>query len=236
MVCGNGEADRYLEASLKEFKRLCDDAVIATNNADQKTKDLIKRYKFWQYEDNREWGIHQPSIKTDLLDKVAKLRPDWIIALDSDEVFAPEFTREVAEEYALKGEVAWYFAVVNLYNDIEHFAHDVGIQRFWNIRFFQFLPQFGLEYQKTSLHCGLAPPFAYSKGWYAPFYLEHYGLMKKEDRLKKAERYKKYDPKARFKSRVYYDDLVKDLTPRLFNRQALLEKLRNSPECQPRKV
>ena len=28
LVCGQGEADRYLEDTLKEFKRLCDDVVI----------------------------------------------------------------------------------------------------------------------------------------------------------------------------------------------------------------
>lgn len=236
MVCGPGEADRYLEASLKEMKRLCDDAIIATNNADKKTIKLIEKYGFWHYEDNREWGIHQPSIKTTLLEKVGRLNPDWIIAIDSDEVFAPEFTREEAERLANTKEVAYYFMVVNLYNDPEHFAHDVGIQRFWNIRFFRYLPEFGLTYQKTNLHCGLAPPFAYHNGWHAPFYLEHYGLMKPEDRRRKAERYKKYDPTAKFKSRVYYDDLEKDLKPRLFNRAALLEKLKNSPECQPRKI
>lgn len=235
MVVGNGEADRYLEASLKEFKRLCDDAIIATNNADPKTKNLIKKYKFWQYEDNREWGIHQPSIKTSLLERAGKLRPDWIIGLDSDEVFCPEFTREEAEKLTQSEEIAWYFMIVNLYNDREHFAHDVGIQRFWNIRFYKYLPEKGLEFQKKRLHCGLAPPIAYKYGWHAPFYVEHYGLMKKEDRMRKIDRYNQYDPNAKFKGKEYYEDLGKDLQPRVFDRATLLEQLKNSPDTQTRK-
>lgn len=229
-----GPNEKYLKSTLDEFKRLCDDTIICTNNADEETKALIKSYGFWTYEDPREWGKEQPLIKTDLLARVAKLRPDWIIALDADEVFAPEFTRERAEYFAGKDEVAWYFIIVNLYNDKEHFAHSSGIQRFWNIRFFRFLPKLGLVYQKKNLHCGLAPPFAYAYGWHAPYYIEHYGLMTKEDRLRKAERYKKYDPTARFKDRIYYDELEKDLKMIPFDKQGLLNKLAASTDCKPR--
>lgn len=232
MITGS-EAERYLENSLKELKRLCDDAVIATNNADRKTIALIEKYGFWHYEDNREWGLYQPDIKTDLLKRVAKLKPDWIIALDADEVFAPEFTRAEAERLAGMKEIAYYFLVVNLYNDKDHFAHDTGIQRFWNIRFFKYLSD-NVQYQKKRLHCGLAPPIFYHKGWHAPYYLEHYGLMTKEDRLRKAERYNKYDPNATMKGREYYDDLVRDLKPIEFDRKSLLEKLKNSTETKPR--
>ena len=46
-VAGNGEADRYMRATMEEFKRLCDDVIIATCNADQKTIKLIEEYGFW---------------------------------------------------------------------------------------------------------------------------------------------------------------------------------------------
>lgn len=236
MVCGPGEADRYLKASLDEFKRLCDDAVIVGNNTDEKTEKLIKSYGYWFYRDDREWGLHQPNIKTDLLKKVGGLNPDWIIALDSDEIFASEFTREEAEKLVATKEIAYYFMIVNLYNDKDHFAHDTGIQRFWNIRFYKYLPQFGLEFQNKRVHCGLAPPMAYKYGWHAPFYVEHYGLMKTEDRQRKAERYAKYDPSAIFKGKEYYNDLTRDLEPREFDRQKLLNQLREIPDTQPRKT
>lgn len=235
-VCGAGEADRYMRATLEEFKRLCDDVIIATCNATQKEKDLLDEYGFKHYEDNREWGKEQPNIKTDLLTKAGELQPDWIVALDMDEVFAPEFTRSEAERLGSGDEIAWYFLVVNLYNDREHFAHDIGIQRFWNIRFFKFLPEHGLQYQRKNLHCGLAPPIAYKYGWHAPYYLEHFGLMKKEDRQRKIERYAKYDPKALFKNRVYYDDLAKDLRAFPFDREGLLKKLAAAVDTQPRQL
>ncbi len=235
-ICVCGPNEKYLEATLKEFKRLCDDTIIATNNADKETIKLIKKYGFQTYEDNREWGIHQPSIKTELLTRAGELAPDWIIALDSDELFCPSFTRERAEKMGEVGEIAYNFLVVNLYNDERHFAHSSGIQRFWNIRYFKYLPEYGLQYQRKSLHCGLAPPIAYKYGWHAPFYLLHYGLMLKEDRDRKVERYKKYDPNKKFKGGAYYAELGQELPMREFNSEALLKKLQSSKETQPRQI
>jgi hypothetical protein len=230
MVCGPNE--KYLDTTLKEFKRLCDDVIVATNNIDEDSLKLIESYRFNHYEDNREWGNFQPNIKTDLLNKAGELRPDWIIALDADEVFAPEFTREEAERLASLNEIAYYFLIVNLYNDKEHFAHSSGIQRFWNIRFYKYLPEFGLQFQRKKLHCGLAPPIAYKYGWHAPYYVEHYGLMDKEDRIRKHVRYQKYDPQRKFKSGQYYDELIEDLREIPFDRIGLLNKLKESPETQ----
>lgn len=229
-----GPNEKYLENTLKEFKRLCDDVIIATNHADEKTIALLDSYGFRHYEDNREWGIDQPNIKTDLLTKAGELNPDWIVALDADEVFAPEFTREEAERLASSDEIAYYFMVVNLYNDRDHFAHDTGIQRFWNIRFYKYLPEFGLQFQRKNVHCGLAPPIAYKYGWHAPYYLEHYGLMLKQDRDRKVKRYQQYDPTKRFKAGDYYDQLAQELRAIPFDREGLLRKLKESRECQKR--
>lgn len=235
MVCGPNE--KYLDRSLKEFKRLCDDAIIATNNADAKTIKTIKKYGFKTYADNREWGTEQPNIKTSLLTRAGReLTPDWIIALDADEVFCPSFTRERAEALTESEEIAWHFLVVNLYNNEQHFAHSAGIQRFWNIRFYKYLPEYGLQFQRKALHCGLAPPIAYKYGWYAPYYLLHYGLMHVKDRLRKVERYQKYDPTKKYKAGAYYDELSQELPMRKFDPEGLLKKLKESPECKPRKT
>lgn len=231
-----GPNEKYLEGTLKEFKRLCDDVIIATNNADEATIELINEYNFHHYEDNREWGVHQPDIKTGLLTRSGELGADWIIALDSDERFAPEFTREEAEKLAQREEIAYYFLVVNLYNNEQHFAHDKGIQRFWNIRFYKYMPEYGLQFLKKNLHCGLGPPITYKYGWHAPFYLLHYGLMDKEDRMRKMQRYQQYDPEKKFKGGEYYNDLERELKMLPFDPQGLLRKLQESPETQTRKT
>lgn len=235
-VFGKDESQRYARHTLEEFKRLCDETIIATNFASEDDIKLIEEYGFTHYEDNREWGKKQPDIKTTLLEHGSKLNPDWIVALDMDEQFAPEVTRQTLEDLALTGEIGWNFMIVNLYNDEKHFANSTGIKRFWNIRYYKYMPELGLKFQEKRLHCGIAPPYAYRFGWHAPYYILHRGLMKAEDRQRKSERYAIYDPNARFITKDYYDDLKKELKTIIFNPNKLLKDLSEAPECQKRKV
>lgn len=194
MVCGPGEADRYLEGSLKEFARLCDDAMIVCNNTTKKEEELIESYGFSWYRDDREWGLHQPDIKTDLLARIGQeMNPDWILPLDADEQYGTIFTREELERLASTNALAFYFYIVNLWNDEEHYRRNIS---FWNIRAYKYEPARGLRFLKRNVHCGLAPPFAYRYGRYAPHLVRHYGLMAGSDRAKKVERYAKYDKNA----------------------------------------
>lgn len=220
-VIGKGEADRYLKHTLDTFKRLTDDVVIALNDTDEKTENMVKEYGFWAYRDDREWGKYQPQIKTDLLKKVAKLKPDWVLPLDSDEIFDSSITRERLEGLTHKSR-SCYFYVTNLWNDENHYSQDLS---FWNIRFFRFLPELGLEYLHKPLHCGLAPPWAYHMGNYVPHLLIHYGLMKREDRMRKVQRYNQYDPNAKYKGREYYDALESDAAGSEFVEKEVLEKV-----------
>lgn len=218
LVCGPNE--KYLKGTLDTFKKLTDDVVIATNNADQETKRLISKYGFWQYEDNREWGIHQPSIKTDLLQKIGKLNPGVVVALDADERFDSSYTRELVERYA--EHKACYFYIVNHWNDPEHHRKSLG---FWNIRQFNWSPEYDNRYIRKNLHCGLGPPWAYHYGSYVPHFIHHYGLMEAEARKRKVERYEKYDPTAKWKDRAYYEALKTETIGSSFNEQEMLAKL-----------
>lgn len=221
MVCGPGEADRYLQASLDEFSRLCDDAVICLNNADEKTKAMVKASGFWWYESDREWGKYQPYIKTELLAKIWKLKPDIILPLDADEVYDQGFTREQAEKWGSQYP-GCYFRIIDLWDEPTRHRESMS---FWNIRMFSGRRDLGHEYVKKNLHCGLAPGWAYQYGAYVPFMVKHYGLMKREDRMRKVERYKKYDPDAIFKDKSYYDALAEEATGSYFDEEQYHNKL-----------
>lgn len=223
MVCGPGETNRYLERPLGCFKRFCDDAVIVLNGEDPKRDRLIKSYGFWAYRDDREWGIHQPHIKTDLIKKIGKLKPDWIIPLDADEEFDSILTREEFEKMA-EEKRGCYFYVVNHWGDKNHYHRGLS---FWNIRYFKYMPSLGLQYMKKPLHCGLAPPYAYFYGTYVPHLIRHYGLMKKEERNRKVERYNLYDPRMEHKSPIYYEAIAGEAKPATFDEEAVLNKIRN---------
>lgn len=222
MVVGPNEADRWLEPVLEQRKQLVDDMVIVGNNTDEKTEKLIKKFNYWFYRDDREWGINQPRIKDDLLAKVARLNPNWVLPSDADEIYDKRLNREEVEKLMSVNYAAYYFAIVNLWNDEEHYRHDLS---FWNVRMFRYMPQYGLTFSRKNVHCGLAPPFAYKWGANAPFIVKHYGLMRPEDREKKVKRYEKYDPKAVFKGREYYDKLKDERYIAPFNEDSFGAKI-----------
>lgn len=223
MVVGAGEADRWLEDSLKEFKRLVDDAVIVTCNATQKEKDLITSYGYWTYEDNREWGKYQPDIKTDLLRKIIGLRPEAILVLDADETVPTLDRREL--ESLIKNRQSCYLYVVNLWDDEKHYAEGLS---FWNVRLYK-TPSLGnIQFLRKPVHCGNAPPYYYAispRDSYVPHILLHRGLMLPADRQRKVDRYNTYDPYARHKSRIYYDALSSTDSPQPYSQEEVLKKV-----------
>lgn len=225
LVCGPGEADRYLRETLEDFKRLTDDVVVALCNAGPKEKAMVREYDFRSYEDNREWGKQQPYIKTDLVRRIHMLEPDYIVVMDADETM-PSMTREKLEEYA-KTRDALQLYVVNLWNDEEHYSRTLS---FWNVRAYRSDPSKGVQFLKKPVHCGNAPPYFYSlppKLTYVPEILLHKGLMDPKARERKAERYKTYDPQAIHKGREYYDSLELKGTATIYSQAAVLAKLKN---------
>ncbi|MEK9695471.1 MAG: hypothetical protein VW270_06875 [Candidatus Poseidoniales archaeon] len=217
-ICGPNEASRYLRATLEEFKRLCDTTIILCNNCGDEEKAMIAEYGFKTVNDTREWGKLQWAIKEDFIKThVAKLKPDICIALDMDEVFDPTFTKEKATALLKEDFEAFYFYIINLWDDGYN-----PERNFWNIRAWKWKPEYGFEFPHKNVHCGLAPEWVWSRAYYTPYVLLHYGLQKKTDRLKKVERYKKYDPNARCISEQYYQSIASEVKATPFD----LDKIR----------
>lgn len=223
LVCGPGEADKHLRETLGEFKRLCDDVVVVTCNAGEAEKKLIHEYGFWQYEDNREWGRAQPDIKTDLLRRILRLRPDWILVLDADESL-PTLVRSSLERLTVDRE-SCYFYVVNLWNDTQHYARALS---FWNVRFYKADESKGVQFLRKPVHCGNAPPYFYNqpaRHSYVPHILLHKGLMDATERQKRHERYAIFDPRAVHKGREYYDALIAQGSGSEYNQEQVVAKI-----------
>lgn len=207
-VCGPNEP--YLETTLKEFQRLCDVTIICLNNAGKEEIDLIKQYGFKTVEDTREWGKLQWKIKEDFVtNHVSKLKPDLCVCLDMDERFDKNLTKEKLYELYKNPFEAFYFYIINLWDD--GYAPN---RSFWNIRAWKWRHDFGTLWPRKPLHCGLAPEWTWSRAYYSPYILVHYGLKDAERRRKKSERYDIYDPKAKFMSKEYYNAL--NSTPNVY--------------------
>jgi hypothetical protein len=224
MILGYGIAgpnEKYLEATLKEFQRLCDKVIIVSNDNNQ--HDLIKSYGFEIQEDNREWGKFQNRIKEDFLKRVIpKLKPDACICLDMDEVIDENFTKDNIYELIDRNVPAGYFHLINLWNDKDHYNPNLS---FWNIRYWKPNFNYSLDVAPQPLHCGLFPKIYWTLGVRLPHIIKHYGLIEKEARDKKIRRYDKYDPKAQYKGKQYYDELASGYNGEVFDEHETKQKV-----------
>lgn len=223
LVCGPGEADRYLEETLEEFNRICDDVVVCLCNAGRKEREMVRSYDFRSYDDDREWGTHQYRIKTDLLRRIQLLKPDYILALDADET-VPTLDRETIEKLAHDRRAMQLF-VVNLWNDEKHYDPTLG---FWNVRLYDTSAYPQPQFLRKAVHCGNAPPAFYglpARESYVPHILLHKGLMDASDRARKVERYAQFDPHAIHKGREYYLALESKKGGTIYDEAAVLAKV-----------
>ncbi len=216
-ICGPGEANRYMRATLECFKRLCDEVIILCNNADKAEHDLIDEFGFKRVTDRREWGKFQWRIKQDFIERDIKQAAqvgDMLICLDMDEVLDKHLTREWIKAAPLD---AYHVFIVDLWNE--------GYKPegcFWNVRMWRWNGE--TTFKQKPVHCGLAPEWTYHYHRHAPFLLLHYGLKDKEDRMKKIIRYERYDPHAEHLDRKFYDMLKED-TCKPFNEQKIHDQI-----------
>lgn len=195
-ICGAGEADKFMELTLESF-RLCDNVIILLNNATEKEKSLVRKFKYDYVEDNREWGKKQNIIKQDFVSKhVSRFFPDACLTLDMDESLQSDFKRSNLEQLTRWHSSAFYF--VQHWNSEDRYNPDFG---FWSVRFYNWKND--TRFLNRPLQCGLVPRWALNHCSYAPYFIHHYGLMSKEDRDRKIARYEKYDPEKKYLPSFY---------------------------------
>lgn len=212
-----GPNEPYLADTLREFARLCDDVIICFNNPTMKERALVESFGFKHTEDVREWGVNQWKIKEDFVTKhVSLLKPDLCVCMDMDEVFDKNLTKDSLLKLYEEPFEAFYFRIINLWDD--GYAPD---RSFWNIRAWKWVDDYGTRWPRKNLHCGLGPDWTWSRAYYTPYILKHYGLKDAERRELKAKRYDKYDPNAKFMSKDYYDSLRAKVRVLPFDEDAL---------------
>lgn len=204
-VCGPNEADRYLEKWLKSITAICDDVLIAANNIDDKTEQLLRKYKVKYYYDDREWGVAQPKIKEDLINKAAQLNPDWVLFLDTDEIPEPRLNRHRFDFLMNQdNDICYSFWMLELWDRIDQYRYDF---LFDTPRMFKYIPN-KTRMMDIPVHCGNVPEDIAKWTTHTEFAMLHYGLLRKEERIRKRDkRYKKYDPDGKYVPDWWYNAL-----------------------------
>ena len=123
-----------------------------------------------------------------------------------------------------KGE-SWDLLVAHYWDSREKIRIDGiwGMQK--NVRLFKVNPKVKQTFYNKNLHCGSAPIYAYNKRQTCAYVFKHYGHMRKEDREKKVQRQKKFDPHMKLENAgVYMGDREDNVKTELYDRNLLLSK------------
>jgi len=160
-------------------------------------------------------GIQETRDKNWLLEKVAAVKPTWIVHIDGDEEIAAPGQEHIRRLGANTegGPDSYRFRVRYLWDSHNQVRMDGIYSNFWRGSMFRYRPD--VQFRSNSgggFHCGNTPEPRWLER--APVDILHYGYMHKEDRLRKFDWYNKIDPNNRaedcYKHMVIGDSFPKD--------------------------
>lgn len=230
-IVGN-ENGKYLIECVSDYidRKLVDYVDIVCDNSNEETmqeiEELKKKYSNIKvhYHDFQLFGYAENKLRERAIDYALSQNPYAIIPFDADEKWEEELTREKAEKLLKKGE-SWDLLVAHYWDSREKIRIDGiwGMQK--NVRLFKVNPKVKQTFYNKNLHCGSAPIYAYNKRQTCAYVFKHYGHMRKEDREKKVQRQKKFDPHMKLENAgVYMGDREDNVKTELYDRNLLLSK------------
>ncbi|ACX52248.1 glycosyl transferase family 2 [Ammonifex degensii KC4] len=209
----------WLKAVLDAAGRVCDALVVLDDGSTDATPEICRRHpKVAEYLYQEESVLDEARDKNRLLKMALQLEPDWILALDGDEVLedaAPEIIRrEIALIDPVEPQfVAFALQILYFWDDPLTFRCEPSLYGdFWQVRLFTTWGQdvTRLTFLPTShggnLHCGSVPANLTGRARFIDVKVKHYGYLSAETRQRKKEWYATRDPEAF--ARGYYDHLT----------------------------
>lgn len=209
----------WLKAVLDAAGRVCDALVVLDDGSTDATPEICRRHpKVAEYLYQEEVVLDEARDKNRLLKLALQLEPDWILALDGDEVLedaAPEIIRrEITLIDPVEPQfVAFALQILYFWDDPLTFRCEPSLYGdFWQVRLFTTWGQdvTRLTFLPTShggnLHCGSVPANLTGRARFIDVKVKHYGYLSAAARQRKKEWYATRDPKAF--ARGYYDHLT----------------------------
>ncbi len=215
------ESGRYLRRMLEFYRDIIDAAVIIDDNSTDDTPDICREVlqgiplQLIQLPESQ--FMNEYLLRMFSWSETGKTNPDWILCLDSDEIFEEAFKTQIEDVIRQTDYDAIYFRLYDMWSET-HYRDDA----YWRAhQFYQpFLVRYrpGLDYvwKETPVHCGRLPLNIKASFTYLlhPARLRHYGWAKEEDRIAKYNRYLQHDPGAKFGWQAQYDSIL-DPNPNL---------------------
>lgn len=214
MMLVRNEAGRYLERVLRHAAQYIDRAVILDDASEDNTVEICRSalngIPLVMHSNPNPLFHNEIILRKQLWAMATKTKPDWILALDADEIFE-DAAINALRELATRPDVDYYaFRLYDMWTETHYREDSYWCAHNWYRPFMvRYLPGFNYLWQETPQHCGRLPyNITELKGATSELRVKHLGWMKPADRLSKYHRYKRLDPHARYGLIGQYESIL----------------------------
>jgi glycosyltransferase involved in cell wall biosynthesis len=203
---------RWIERVISSILPLCDKVFVMDDHSTDGTADICRSIPNVLVEKSPFEGLQEARDKNWLLERVIAERPEWIIAIDGDEMLAPSGIETLRE--AMQGQYPCLsLRVLYLWDREDQVRVDGVYGDFHRESVFKPNGSWFQSFGGPSFHCGNVPWGARQKRQVlSDVPLLHLGYLHKEDRIRKYEFYNNADP-GNEREDSYKHTVVGDLFP-----------------------
>lgn len=198
MMVVRNEAHRYLSACLDSLEELVDEILILDDHSTDETPEICLSYRkvrLIRKEESTFW-IDESSLRSQCWQYTIALQPQWILAIDADELMEEGLKEALPELLNQKDYHRIAFRLIEFWGSKDKYRVD----KLWNPRnrwvtnLIRYLPSHPYRFSPKKLHCGRLPVNLPGKILYSKFHLKHYGYANPKEHVGKFLRYTKNDP------------------------------------------
>ena len=198
------ESQRYLRQVLEHAKQYINEAVIiddaSTDNTAKLCQDILAGIPLKIITREHSGFSNEIDLRKQQWQETVKTNPDWILALDADEIFEDKVTLQIK---SILNQTEYDIISFRLYDfwDENHYREDQFwcAHKFYRPFLLRYIPTFNYIWKETPVHCGRLPSnITELKGATSPLRVKHFGWADPKDRESKYARYIKSDPDGKY--------------------------------------
>lgn len=214
------EAGRYLQKVLAHARQYIDAAVIiddaSKDNTAEICQEVLKGIPLTLIRRKRSGFATEYKLRQKQWRETVKTNPDWILALDADEMFEDKIIPEISKMLNQTEFDVFSFRLYDFWDEYRYRE-----DRWWQAHLFyrpllvRYVPGFPYRWKETPQHCGRLPcNITELNCAISPLRVKHFGWAKPKDREFKYKRYLKLDPHGEFGIPEQYKSIM-DPNPNL---------------------
>ncbi len=157
---------RFIEKSLKSVMEICSEIIVMDNNSTDDTVEICSGFdKVTEIIKRKELPLDEVRYKNIIYEHARKSDPDFILAVDGDEIFMPNASEILFEELSTihPNSNVFEFQFLTLWDDVNTIRTDGIFGYYWQKRLLRMKNQpYSLLFVENdnpgNIHCGSIPP------------------------------------------------------------------------------